>query len=229
MAAIDKIYVNNYEDWKSVTDYFKSTTFEVDGEKFELINYLYHPDSTKEEIEEGFKKQKSIPVTNTPVSVDIYLIRNCKLDVVQEYLKNAYGEEYYEILNHTSVYDTYKRNGLGKNVKFSVLKKPAGKYLYKFCYESSYGFVKQFNYNDSWWYVSVNGSDLYWRYNSNKDTWTNDLEQHNWTSSNYSYRGPLNIHRIYRMLKKWNLPSGVTVKFEHRFFDFLDFVVKTKK
>ena len=60
-------------------------------------------------------KNAEILLWNTPFYFDRWLIKNCPIQFIQDRLKYQYDDEYEQIKNGTSAYDTYKRTGLGKN------------------------------------------------------------------------------------------------------------------
>jgi len=161
---------------------------------------------------------------NTPIYVDIWLIRNCPFEEIQNRLKEQYSggwsktaftdhnedNLYEQIKNRTSVYDTFQRNGLGKKAK-----------------------VKFHNIIGSWcrdkhcrWWIEVNP---YWIgekktkfdigenpwYNENDDMWYWDKEAMPWTSNNCTKKGSLTKKNIVNLIKKWNLPKGSIVTFEN--------------
>ena len=161
---------------------------------------------------------------NTPTYVDIWLIRNCPFEEIQNRLKEQYGggwsktaftdhnedNLYEQIKNGTSVYDTFQRNGLGKKAK-----------------------VKFHNIVGSWcrdkdcqWWIEVNPywigekrtkfdiGDSPW-YNENDDMWYWDKEAMPWTSNNCTKKGSLTKKNIVNLIKKWNFPKGTIVKFEN--------------
>lgn len=165
---------------------------------------------------------------NTPVYVDIWLIRNCPFEEIQDRLKEQYGNgwsktaltdhksTYEQIKNHCSIYDTYQRNGLGKRAKVS--------------FYNIYG--KSFRDKNSIWWIKVNPywlgkkrskfetGDTYW-YNETDNMWYKDEEAMPWTCSNMIYKGNLNKKKIIKMIKKWDLPKGSIVKFEQSWKRYL--------
>ena len=139
---------------------------------------------------------------NTPVHVDVFLIRNCPFDFIHKRLVEQYGEETYnQIKNGTSVFDTFQRNGLGKNarVKFS---KHAFSYLPRD--------------KKSWWLVEI-VNEIGWWYNEEDDAWYHYNELMPFTSSaNDRIHGALTKKNIVNMIRRWNLPRGIKFRFSCR-------------
>lgn len=250
MAAIDKTYINSWEQYVEIRDFFSSCGEVVDdyGNKFYPISYLwereevefketierlakealerYHGGGYDWMLEEGYMTQAeydyfnpydyvSIPIMNTPTSFDIWMIRNCQhIKWLQDDLKNKYGggwsktaftdhnddNMYYQILNHTSIFDTYKRNGLGKNIKLD---------------KNSFPIIPLYGIKKVFIRAEVEVGDETWWYHENEDYWCCDKEPHmteGWTSScahlktkTYSPKA------IFRKLQKWNLPENTIV------------------
>lgn len=78
MAAIDKIYGSRKQ-----YDEFRAWAREV---KPDILRYFYV--WTEEWLIDG----KSHPITSFPLSVDIWLLVNCSLEWVVDYIKDQYSE-----------------------------------------------------------------------------------------------------------------------------------------
>lgn len=154
---------------------------------------------TQEEID-NFKPENyiEIPIMNNPVFFDVWLIRNCEIDWVVKRLKEQYGYEglYTEIKEKRSLYDTFKRDGLGNDIKVKLPK-------YN---KNLYGIEIEFP-KDKY--------DLSTSYDEDTDRWNNKAElKEQWCFSSLATFGR-NIKRtrkgIYRKLCKWNLPENTKV------------------
>lgn len=129
MAAIDKTYTSDYEEYQKFLKWAKETTFECpNGTKIYVYNYVY--DYWTEE----HMKEAPRPVMNSPYSLDYFLIKYCPFKFVQDRMREVYSEEYVNsVLNGTSEYDTFKYPKVG--TKFTIVR---GKwmthknYLWKF-------------------------------------------------------------------------------------------------
>lgn len=153
-----------------------------------------------------------IPLWNTDHVFDIYLIKNCPIDFIQERLKEQYGcgwskeaftnnyDSYEAIKNGTSVYDTYVRNG-EKNPHFKI--NDLGSWRFK-------------DRDISWW-IDVVYEDEYLNYDSDADKWYFYNECYMPLGHSMSccttINGPLSKRKLYRIIKKWNLPKGTVIKF----------------
>ena len=214
MAGIDKTYLKLWSQYKSLRDWCVSVGEVTDdwGNKFHPLDWLF--EWTYDEWMEGTENEtEEVPVWNTPLYLDIYLIRYCPLDFIQDRLKEQYGEgwsknafcetqnTYDEILNRTSSYDRYVRNGV-KNPKFSWK-------LFQ-----SMKDVK----NLIWW---VCMDDYGWNYDKVVNYWWSSDEVYNpkseWISNIATIKGKLTKRKLARILRKWNLPKGTKLHFESMF------------
>lgn len=253
MAAIDKFYINSWEQYKELRDFFISCGEVIDdyGNKFRPISFLYkneeqefkdwvnnvakHVQETydsggyKWSLEHGFMTQEeydnfnaidhaTVPIMNTPIYFDVWMIRNCQhIKWLQEQLIDKYSggysklaftdhnndDEYFQILNHTSEYDTYKRNGLGKNIKIDkrVFPKKDTYKIDRVCFDIEVNMHP----NDEYSYPD---------YLEDEDYWKDDLElkgTEGWSSSRATINKDLSYKAFYRKLQKWNLPEGTIV------------------
>lgn len=157
---------------------------------------------------------------NTPTYVDIWLIRNCPFEIIQDRLKEQYSggwsktaftdhnndDLYTQIKEHRSIYDTYQRNGLGRKAKVTFHNLFGNSIRDKNCF----------------WWIEV---DPYWLrnkrtsietspwYNEDVNMWYWDTEAMPWTSNICTKRGSMTKKNIVNLIKKWNLPKGTIVKF----------------
>lgn len=253
MAGIDKTYISDYQQFTQVRDWCKDKKVELkNGLVYNAIDFLMYPDMTEDEFNswkdeliqrhiktynesrEEAEKYFEIPLWNTPTYFDIWLIRNCPIDFIQERLKYQYGAEYNQIKNYRSEHDTYQRNGLGKNFHYKVIEKPNWKPRYNFIYTDRHGNKKVYKESrKSWWFVELrelSGNDIMWEANQDYDYWTNWIEALPFTSNMMDIRKKknLNIHSIIRMIKHWDLPANTQVKVVNRYFNY-GWVINIKK
>ena len=85
MAAIDKIYINKFEDYLLFKDWCNNQPKIKDkyGSECSITDYLYQWKS--------FEDNKEYPIFRAPYYIDAYLIRNCPFDFIQDELKLNYG------------------------------------------------------------------------------------------------------------------------------------------
>lgn len=205
--------------------------------------YLDEGLMTQEEYDNfiPFDHVSGIPIWNTPRFFDVWLIRNCPFDFIQNRLKEQYGggwsketfshpdedNMYIQIKNKTSCYDTYKRNGLGKNICINKNHFP----LFRSRYTNHIftGITVDFPNDNYIWYYSDND---YWAS-------SNDLKNNTGnSSSHFHYSGYIKPKTLFRKLQKWDLPEGSKVHVVYfykytfkgpRFCKEYDLVIKKKK
>ena len=203
MAGIDKTYLNTYQEYIEVLEWCNKVGTITDeyGNTFNPKDFM-NCDLKEADFFSG------MVLWNTPTWFDLYLIRNCPVKVIQERLHEQYSDEFIEkVLNHTSEYDKFKRNGLGRNLRASVFKKPT----YKCC--------------DNWWWIEIKGD---WCYNEYTNEWVHEAECKEWTTNVCTkYRGKLSIRKIMRILRRWNLPKGLTVSIRGTYVG-QEWILKTK-
>lgn len=213
MAAIDKLYLNSWEQYTKFRDWLKSCGEVTDdfGNKFTPIYELW------EYNEVDFDNNTWRPVSSFPTHIDIWLIRNCPLDYIQEGLEEQYTDSYQDIKDGVSDYDTYKRNGLGKNIKVRLQDMPCTRDISR----DSYG-------KQCWTYLDVRfPDDEFVHYHGGNDVWASYYDMrnrcnHGCVSSEFGKRGYMSRKAIYRKLQKWNLPEGATVRVTYECIDRID-------
>lgn len=252
MAYIDKCYIHSYEQFKEVRNWCTGKKVELsNGLVYNAEDFLMDKNMTEEyfnewkediiqnhmklynQTYEEAEKHFEIPLWNTPVYFDIWLIRNCPINFIQDRLETQYGNDYKLIKKGRSEYDTYKRNGLGKHFHYKIIRKPNWKHRYNFLYTDRNGKEKVYKENRKpWWFVELrdlNNDNLWWNANEKYNYWTNNLEALPYTSNMMDIRKKnLNIHKIIRMIKYWNLPAGIQVTIVNRYFNY-GWIISIKK
>lgn len=212
MACIDRTYVTSYEEWKEVIGWAKKTEYICpNGLKYKVIDSCYYPDLTEEEVKNWLKKNNEIPVLNTSYSLDYFLIKHCPIKLVQDRMKDVYGEEYVRsVLEGRSNYDLFVYPETGKRIKFIEYPKyrKAGKIYSKYLGKHK---------KDIYWIEVDIPDNPYCGYNKDLDKWILDNELGDWTEAGYI--GLSSVHSLkalIRKIRKWNLPIGTEIKFEVR-------------
>ena len=211
MAAIDKTYTKNWDDYQSLIEWCKGKSFVLqNGDVIYPSRYIY--DWEKKD----FDGKKEFPVWNTPIYLDIWLIRNCPLKFIQDRLKEQYGggwskttftdhnnyDMYHQILSYSSPYDVVRSNG---SHKFSIKYKQN----VKFKDDNLFWFIRVID--DGWWY------------NDEHNMWYHDNEALP-TNCNYAhFEGNITKRKLARLIKRWNLPKGTQIEFKG---DFKRYIVK---
>ena len=239
MAGIDKTYISNWEVFDKIRNWAIKQKFTLkNGQVIKLINYLYYPNLTKEEWfehkaiwnQDHPESTFDVVLWNTPTYVDIWLIRNCPFEEIQERLKEQYGggwsktaftdyndaSLYDQIKAGTSVYDTYQRNGLGWKSKVE--------------FHNVYGCWCRDK--DCRWWIDVNAcwvngkptgkhvGETFW-YNEKTNSWYCPEEALPYDSNVMHYKGTLTKKKIVRMLKNWNFPKDTVVTFSNQIHGYI--------
>lgn len=215
-------------------------------ERYQRGKYKYLIDEgyiTKEEYDnwDAMKHIWGIPVWNTSTELDVWLIRNCPLDFIQDRLKEQYGggwskqaftnhndpSMYDQIKARISPYDTYKRNGLGNNIR--VNKRVFPVYSLNNRRWTQYDVSVDFPDGSCGWY---NADYDYWRS-------TDDLTNIGGSSCSHCIiKGTPKFKTLYRRLQKWDLPKGAVVTFDfwaahktegYRYHDRFKVVIKKRR
>lgn len=211
MAGIDKTYTNNWDDYQSLIEWCKGKSFVLqNGDVIYPSRYIY--DWEKED----FDGKKEFPVWNTPIYLDIWLIRNCPLKFIQDRLKEQYGggwsktafkdhnddDMYYQILSYNSPYDVVRSNG---------------------CHKFSIKYKKNEKFKDDNLFWTVRVIDNNWWYNDEHNMWYHDNEALPISSNCAHFVGNITKRKLARLIKHWNLPKGTQIKFKG---DFKRYIVK---
>lgn len=212
-----------WDDWTE--DKFNSCI----QKELERVKKIYSEGGYKWYLDEGLMTQEEyddfipfdhvsgIPIWNTPRHFDVWLIRNCPFEFIQDRLKEQYGggwsketftnpdedNMYLQIKNKTSCYDTYQRNGLGKNIHINKNLFPVFRSKLTCCVST---------------YIEIELPDESVWYNDEYDYWPsrNDLRnQSSGSSSSFSTKGYMKPKTIFRKLQKWDLPEGSKVHVEY--------------
>lgn len=198
MAGIDKIYVDNYNDYISFINYCKTIQEDIQ-ELFnvDIFNYFYFTELT----EESFKiEDNEYPLTNFPHKIDYYLIKNCNIPFIVERLKGQYGESYDEIKNDNKILNDYT---FEKFKKFKIIRE-----------KSKYPYVIKKQKNK--FIISIENLDNcnVWIYDKKISQWKNSDRSNNLNNNNcWSFiKFGKSRKAIIRKVNKWNLPKGVEIE-----------------
>lgn len=205
MAAIDKIYVSSWDEWKEIIDWAKETVYNG-VTKFKVIDYCYNPDMSEEEIKEYLKESPEIAIMNTPQALDYFLIKHCPITTIQERLQEVYPADYIqEVLDGKSIYDLYQKPSPGHHCR--VLRKPKwgwkpGKWLWGG------------KYRPGVWEVEVLGMK---GYNEDYDRWIG-WEELGWITQSGPVRTKTKSKKaLIRKILSWELPAGSAIRITGRY------------
>lgn len=198
MAGIDKIYVDNYDDYISFINYCK--TIQEDIQKLfnvDIFDYFYFTELT----EQSFKiEDNEYPLTNFPHKIDYYLIKNCDIPFIIERLKDQYGDSYNEIKNDSEILNDYT---FEKFKKIKIIDE-----------KSKYPYVIKKQKNK--FIISIENLNNYntWVYDKKISQWRNLDRSNNLNSNNCRCNIKFGKSRkaIIRKVNKWNLPKGLEIE-----------------
>lgn len=192
MAGIDKTYTSSYENYKEFKNWAdKQVLIFFNGHKECIGDWVWN--YTKDDFSGG-----EIPIMNTPIWLDIYLIQNCKSQFVLDRMRSVYNEKSYkEFLNvdlTAKPPESFQQNRKivvkkHEYTKFPIHNKPFGKKM-------------------KWWLQS----DDNFQYNDETKTWVSNYYPSNTNTAHIS-----SIKSLIRHLRKQYLPKGITFTLSGRY------------
>ena len=228
MAGIDKTYFKTWEQYIEVCNWADAVGVITDeyGNRFSPRDFIIEwtkkdfDESYNYKLEEGKKNcanpyyiktykewygEDAVPdpyawvefvLWNTPTYFDVWLIRNCPVEFIQTRLKEQYGKSYEDIKNHTSEYDEPRIPG---SHKFKVIKI----YDSKIKADDIFWWVQIIEEPKGMWYSYSEDDRMWYEHHECKDTHTNTAH----------FRGNISKRKLARIIKRWNLPKGVVLRF----------------
>jgi len=200
MAGIERIYVNNYKNYKEFCEWAKNQiiTF-FDGFKVQLTDYIY------EHSEEDFDGRE-LSLMRTPTYVDVYLLKHCPFKFVIDQLYKVYSKESIEELKQIDLSKPPQEPFYRKNRKIIIipykgsckLKNKPQKYNYKVEFNGRIISEKI----KRWCLTSISNM----MYNSITNTWI-DSSLNNYPTYSFS-KDYKTIKSLVRHLRKQYLPQG---------------------
>ena len=190
MAGIDKTYTNSYKEYKEFKEWANKQyiTF-YDGYKVCIGDSLY--DYWEEEDFTG----KELPIMNTAIWIDIYLIQNCPYKFVLDRMKEVYGEDHYKELKLMDLTNKPPKD-YQQNRKIKIKRFDGSFPLHNQPYKTN---VKR----NKWWLQNITSS---WFYNTETKTWSNYNNAYPFDTTAASMSS---IKAIVRHLRKQYLPKGI--------------------
>lgn len=206
MAGIDKTYLNKWEDYEKLRDWCKDrevkfSCFIPEEEPIYASDFLC--DYTKEKFEEIVKNHGEVVIWNTPTYFDVFLIRNCPFDFIQNRLKEQYGNDYEDIKSGNSVYDRwFEFRKSAKNVwKFKMPKRRPN-------YNDEFIIIDLYNYSEG-----DHGWKLYWHWDREKKIWVHPYDMvESYCSSSYDCGPGIKRGVLAKKIKSWNIPEGTIME-----------------
>lgn len=196
MAAIDKIYINGYENYTKFIKWCEEQPKIKDkyGTECSLVNYTYHYEDFGEDCRPAFM---------APYYIDAYLISNCPFDFIQKELKNNYGYNYLKI-----------KEGKLYNTPFTAYEYTIGKHFN--C--TAHPPIKYNRPVRGPWFIGVHPPEHFMWYHSKTDTWDFDDEFviGDWCSSTAFTK---TIKALKRKILKWKLPIGTKIEVFGRYIN----------
>lgn len=216
MAAIDKCYVDNYQDYLDFKNWCENKSFVTPrGNKINLKNIYF--EYKKEDFENGEER----PIFNTPTYIDNYLYHNCPLKFIQDWIQDRYFIKGYRKGDPEDVQKELKLPEYKPCKRVKVLKRGLGNLPWK--QRSSYT-NKKFGI----WWIDVKPEKEYgfFRYNEKKDYWLLPNEEDVWTISSCCSRSSVKAI-IRKILKVWKLPKNCIVTIKGRLVND-EWILRTK-
>ncbi len=192
MAGIDKTYTDSYNDYKEFKDWADAQVLTFfDGHKACIGDWVY--DYGKNDFSHG-----EIPIMNTPVWLDIYLIQNCKSQFVLDRMKDVYHEDHCQEFRSIDL-TAGPPEDFTKNRKVIIKRNSRSKFP-----------VHNKSYSSKYWWVQCD--DNFW-YNSETETWVScDMYYpHNTNTAHMP-----SVKSLVRHLRKQYLPKGVNFRITGR-------------
>lgn len=252
MAAIDKIYLSSYKEYKEFLDWCNNQPVIYDKyhKPCKLSDYVYKYTDTWE--------SKSKPVFKGPYYLDAYLIRNCPINSVQKELIINYGywsqeriKRYYEDVKNWDVskgecpywakLDDFIVLDDGtmtiKGLEKSDYEKIKDGELYTSPKHPDYTYGKHFKctrhpvykYNTPFsckqWFIYIAVPNDFMWYHSNHNSWdfSDEFVISDWSSSTAFCK---TIKALKRLMLKWKLPIGTIVQASDRYIeDGYEFII----
>ena len=246
MAAIDKIYVDKFEDYLLFKEWCEKQSKLKDkyGTECSISNYLYKWES--------FEDVEVYPIFSAPYYIDAYLIRNCPFDFIQDELKLNYGyrtqewidKAYNAVMNRneenknfytwltpndfkivdgvaTMPYEPISDYELIKDDKLYATPYTQKKYIVGNHIKCIKHPSVQYNRPFEWrfWWVEVNPPEElgYMWYHENHNSWDFNNEFVISESSGSVCHKYKTIRAIKRAIRKWKLPIGTTIECTGRY------------
>ena len=172
----------------------------IEAQKERYRNYYTDPTHVQEaksalgqDWEPDKEGKAEIVLWNTPTYFDVWLIRNCPLEFIQDRLRQQYGKSYTKIKERRSEYDLYTRPAASKHFKVLPL--------------SSFPRIRARNL---WLYIQSEGSD--WMYDDEMKLWSHWLECRQWNTNTMDAKGPITRRKLKRIISKCGFPAGVKLR-----------------
>ena len=222
MAAIDKIYVNSWDEYIQFKKWCEEQPplFDKYNKIVRLTNYLYQ---YKE------KWESCHPIFNAPYYIDAYVIRNCPFDFIQKELMINYGHCHRDgtmTINELEEFDDYIRIKEGNlyNTPFTFCKYVVGKH-FRCTKHPKELYNRPFEIKS--WFVDIetpNELPSMW-YHESSNTWDfcDEFVESDGSSSTAHVK---TIKALKRLMIKWKLPIGAIVRATGRYtFDDYEFII----
>ena len=200
-------------DW--MAEYEESEFKEsIEAQKESYRNYYKDPEhvrQAKDALGEDWEPDKEgigeLTIWNTPTYFDIWLIRNCPIDFIQERLKQQYASCYTELKEKRSEYDTFVRPAASKH--FTILP------LFSF---------PRIRQKDHKLYLAVESNE--WVYNDETGKWYHYLECREFNTSVMDIKGPITRRKFRRVIQKCGFPAGLKLRVYGNYEDYFEVVIK---
>lgn len=143
---------------------------------------------------------------NTPTYFDVWLIRYCPIQFIQERLKQQYSD-YEELKARNSEFDHYIR--------------PAASSHFKILPPGSFPRIRQKDLR-----LDIQTMDNEWAYSEKDGKWYNLLECRDFNTNTETIKGPITRRKFKRYIKKCGFPAGVRLRVYSNYGHLFEVVIK---
>ena len=188
----------------------------IENQKERYRNYYadpIHVQEAKDALGQDWEPDKEgigeMVLWNTPTYFDVWLIRYCPLDFIQERLKQQYASSYLELKERRSEYDLYTRPAASSHFKIS----PAGYFLR--------GINRSRNF-----YIDIQEESGDWMFDDEGEKWVNWKECRPWNTNTMTISGPITRRKFKRVIQKCGFPAGTKLICYPNYGESFEVVIK---
>lgn len=208
MSYIDKLWVSSHEEYAEFVNWIGNKTVKFfDGTVVKVNQFLI-------EWGENDFNGKELPLMNSPLFIDVWLIQNCPFEYIHNQLTEKYSQE-----------------NIDKFKTFSFARKPKGylknrKIVIEYNNNSVFPLrcVETLNPKRDWILETVESNQHCFRFNEESGIWGDEKYFHFGNTNVQQFR---TIAEVKKSLKKQYLPTGISFELQG-YYDGQVYTVKIK-